>query len=94
MNITMSNMQIKFSIKEIIYKFWRKLDNLSKQIEDIELRLTEVETKLNSELSASKQESEKIRGSQKAQIWTLIGGLITAMAGFLTVVGRFIFSQL
>ena len=90
----MSKMQIKFNIKEIIHKFERKLDKLSGDIIDIKLRLREVETKLDSEFSASKEDIKKTKSSQKAQIWTLIGGLITAIAGFITVVGRFIFSQL
>ena len=93
----MCNIKTKFSIKEVVNKinqkfdkFERKLDNLSEKIKDIDLRLTKVETKLDSELLASKEENKKIQGSQKAQIWTLIGGLITAVVGFLSVVVRLI----
>lgn len=68
-----------------------KINLLSNGVTDINLRLTKVETKLDSEFSASKEDIKEIKGSQKAQIWTLIGVLITAVAGFLVAVGRSIF---
>ena len=64
-----------------------KLDHLQKDVTDINLRLTKVETKLDNTV----EDIKEIKGSQKAQIWTLIGVLITAVAGFLVAVGRSLF---
>jgi tetrahydromethanopterin S-methyltransferase subunit G len=95
----MSNIQIESNLKEILNKldqkldnidnkFEKKLDNLQKDVTDINLRLTKVETKLDSTV----EDIKEIKGSQKAQIWTLIGVLITAVGGFLVAVGRSLFS--
>ena len=45
-----------------------KVDALSNGVTDINLRLTKVETKLDSEFSSSKEDIKEIKGSQKAQI--------------------------
>ena len=68
----MSNIQIESDLKEILNKLDGKLDNLQKDVTDINLRLTKVETKLDSGI----EDIKEIKGSQKAQIWTLIGILI------------------
>ena len=72
-----------------------KLDNLQKDVTDINLRLTKVETKLDEgvmpRLDALGSEIKEIKGSQKAQIWTLIGILITAVGGFIVAVGKVVF---
>ncbi len=78
----MSNIQIESDLKEILNKLDGKLDNLQKDVTDINLRLTKVETKLDSSI----EDIKEIKGSQKAQIWTLIGG------GFILAVGRYVFS--
>jgi predicted nuclease with TOPRIM domain len=80
----MSNIQIESDLKEILNKIDEKLDNLQKDVTDINLRLTKVETKLDSTV----EDIKEIKGSQKAQIWTLIGILITAVGGFVVAVGR------
>ena len=84
----MSNIQIESDLKEILNKLDGKLDNLQKDVTDINLRLTKVETKLDSSI----EDIKEIKGSQKAQIWTLIGILITAVGGFILAVGRYVFS--
>ncbi len=84
----MSNIQIESDLKEILNKLDGKLDNLQKDVTDINLRLTKVETKLDS----SVEDIKEIKGSQKAQIWTLIGILITAVGGFVVAVGRSVLS--
>ena len=38
------------------------------------------------------QDLKEIKRSQQAQIWTIIGILITAVGGFLVAVGRFVIS--
>ena len=80
----MSNIQIESDLKEILNKIDGKLDNLQKDVTDINLRLTKVETKLDNTV----EDIKEIKGSQKAQIWTLIGILITAVGGFVVAVGR------
>lgn len=44
------------------------------------------------EIDNLKQDVNAIKSSQQAQIWTLIGILITAVGGFLVAVGRFVIS--
>jgi len=83
----MSNIQIESDLKEILNKLDGKLDNLQKDVTDINLRLTRVETKLDNTVDDIKE----LKGSSKAQIWTLIGILITAVGGFLVAVGRSVF---
>lgn len=102
----MSNIQIESDLKEILSKldqkldnidnkFEQKLDNLQKDVTDMNLRLTKVETKLDEgvmpRLDSLSNEIKEIKGSQQAQIWTLIGVLITAVGGFLVAVGRSVF---
>ncbi|MEO1672777.1 MAG: hemolysin XhlA family protein [Cyanobacteria bacterium J06631_2] len=80
----MSNIQIETDLKEILNEIDGKLDNLQKDVTDINLRLTRVETKLDSTV----EDIKEVKGSSKAQIWTLIGILITAVGGFVVAVGR------
>ena len=44
--------------------------------------------RLDSDISTIKEDIKEIKGSQKAQIWTLIGVLITTVGGFIVAVGR------
>ena len=88
----MSNIQIESDLKEVLGQINQNLEKLNTEVTGINLRLTKVETKLDSELPAIKKSIDEIKGSQQAQIWTLIGILITAVAGFLVAVGRFVFS--
>lgn len=93
----LDNIDSKFEQKldNIDSKFEQKLDNLQKDVTDMNLRLTKVETKLDEgvmpRLDSLDNEIREIKGSQQAQIWTLIGVLITAVGGFLVAVGRSVF---
>ncbi len=78
----MSNIQIEFELKEILGQINQKLEKL----DDINVRLSKVETKVDS----LQKSVDEIKGSQKAQIWTLIGILFAAVSGFLVAVGRFV----
>lgn len=86
------SIQIESDLKEVLGQINQKLDNLQKDVTDINLRLTKVETKLDTEIPTIKEDIKAIKGSQTAQIWTLIGILITAVSGFLVAVGRFVIS--
>ncbi len=99
----MSNISIETDLKEIIgelkqgqNKIIDKIETIDKKVEAIDKRLTKVETKLDDgitpRLDTLSEQIKEINGSQQAQIWTLIGILITAVAGFLVAVGRFVFS--
>jgi tetrahydromethanopterin S-methyltransferase subunit G len=83
------SISIESDLKEVLGQINQKLDNLQKDVTDINLRLTKVETKLDGAVYDIKE----IKGSQKAQIWALIGILFTAVAGFIVAVGKFVFSE-
>lgn len=87
----MSNIQIETDLKEILNKIDGKLDNLQKDLAELKIGQTEVKgdiKRLDSNISTLKEDIKEIKGSQKAQIWTLIGILITAVGGFIVAVGR------
>ena len=99
----MSNISIETDLKEILQEFKEgqnkiidKIEAIDKKVEAIDKRLTKVETKLDDgitpRLDTLSEQIKEIKGSQQAQIWTLIGILITAVGGFLVAVGRFVFS--
>ena len=98
------SIQIESDLKEVLGQINQKLDkldgkidHLDNKVDDINLRLTKVETKLDEgitpRLDTLSEQIKEIKGSQQAQIWTLIGILITAVGGFLVAVGRFVFSS-
>ena len=44
------------------------------------------------DLDNVKEDIKEIKGSQRAQIWILIGILITAVGGFIVAIGRSVLS--
>ena len=94
--------QIESDLKEILERIEKRFDKvdekfdkvdqrfeeLGKAVHNIDGRLIKVETKLDNAVDDIKE----IKRSQQAQIWTLIGILITAIGGFLVAVGRFVIS--
>jgi t-SNARE complex subunit (syntaxin) len=84
----MSNVQIETDLKEILQELKDGQKTIISKVEEIDKRLIKVETKLESELPTLQKGIDEIKGSQKAQIWTLIGILITAVGGFIVAVGR------
>ena len=83
-------------VDERFEKLDNKIDQLDDKIEGIDKRLIKVETKLDEgitpRLDTLSEQVKEIRNSQQAQIWTLIGILFTAVAGFLIAVGKFVLS--
>ncbi len=60
------------------------LGQINKKLEKIDERLTKIEVsqaKLESDVSTLKEDVKELKGSTKAQIWTLIGILGTAVIG-------------
>ena len=95
----MSNIQIETDLKEILQELkdgqkaiLNKVEETNKRVEEIDKRLVRVETKLESELPTLQKDIDESKGSQKAQIWTLIGILITAVDGSIVAVGRYVLS--
>jgi t-SNARE complex subunit (syntaxin) len=88
----MSNIQIETDLKEILQELKDGQKAIISKVEEIDKRLIKVETKLESELPTLQKGVDEIKGSQKAQIWTLIGVLITAVGGFIVAVGRSVFT--
>jgi hypothetical protein len=99
-SITMSNIQIETDLKEILQELkngqkeiLHKVEEIDKKVIEIDKRLVKVETKLESELPTLQKGIDEMKGSQKAQIWTLIGILFTAVGGFIVAIGRSVFSN-
>lgn len=80
----MSNIQIESDLKEILQELKEGQKEIINKVDEIDKRLIKVETKLD----ACSEDIREIKGSQKAQIWTLIGILITAVGGFIVAIGR------
>jgi septation ring formation regulator EzrA len=92
--MTQSPVTVTYSLEDVLARIENKLDNvkadgvkLSEQIKNIKIGLAEVKT----EVKGIKEDIKEIKGSQKAQIWTLIGVLGTAVLG--TVI-RFVITAL
>jgi tetrahydromethanopterin S-methyltransferase subunit G len=89
------SISIESDLKEILERIEKRFDKvdekfeeLGKTVNDMNLRLTKVETKLDGAVDDIKE----IKGLQKAQIWTLITILFTAVAGFIVAIGKFVLS--
>ena len=75
----MSNIQIETDLKEILQELKDGQKAILEKTNSIDKRLIKVETKLES----VEKSIDKIEGSQKTQIWSLIGILIAAVGGLL-----------
>lgn len=95
---------VSYSLEDILKRIEDKIDNNHKDVNQrldkiddrfikIDERLNNLEkgqAKLEAKLEAIDTDVKELRGSSRAQIWTLIGILTTAVAGFLVAVGRFV----
>ena len=75
---------IEQDLKEILGSINQKLDNLQKDVMDIKIvqaRLEEKVDSLEKDIEGGQEDTKELKGSQKAQIWTLIGILGTALLG-------------
>ncbi len=99
---------VTYSIAEVLKRIEDKIDvnqketnerfkDLSKKIEKQSEEIGEVKVKLATieiEVKSLNKDVTELKGSTKAQIWTLIGILVTAVSGFLVAVARFVFYPL
>ncbi len=99
---------VTYSIVEVLKRIEDKIDtnqketnerfkDLSKKIEKQSEEIGEVKVKLATieiEVKSLNKDVTELKGSTKAQIWTLIGILVTAVSGFLVAVARFVFYPL
>jgi len=75
---------VTYSLEEVLGQINQKLEKLTK----IEVELAEIKI----EVRSIKEDVKELQGASKTQIWTLIGILFTAVAGFVVAVGRFVIS--
>lgn len=68
---------VETDLKEILIKIDQKLDKLDERIGRLEIGQAEMRTDLNT----LKEDSKDLKIAQRAQIWTLIGILGTAVIG-------------
>lgn len=68
---------VETDLKEILIKIDQKLDKLDERICRLEVGQAEMRTDLNT----LKEDSKDLKIAQRAQIWTLIGILGTAVIG-------------
>ncbi len=75
----MSNtpIQVTTDLSEVLGTINQKLDNLQKDVTDLKIG----QARLESDVSSLKEDVKELKGSSKAQIWTLIGILGTAVIG-------------
>ena len=92
--MTQSPVTVTYSLEEILSRIEGKIDDLkadgaklSEQIKNLEIS----EARIEERLTAVTKDVTEIKGSQKDQIWTLIGVMGTAVVG--TVI-RFVITAL
>lgn len=75
--MSQSPVTVTYSIEEVLKQINQNLETLKKEVSNINVKLAKVETKLET----LENDIKTIKGSQTAQIWTLIVILATAVAG-------------
>ncbi|MGK7875041.1 MAG: hemolysin XhlA family protein [Xenococcaceae cyanobacterium] len=68
---------IESDLKEVLDQINQKLNKIDERLNKLEIG----QARLEGDLSAIKEDVKDLKGSQKAQIWTLIGILGTALVG-------------
>ncbi|MGH2413397.1 MAG: hemolysin XhlA family protein [Microcystaceae cyanobacterium] len=103
--MSQSPIKVTYSLEEVLARIEGKIDDLKadgaklfEQIKNVEIGLSEQiknveigQARLEEKVTALEKDVTEIKGSQKAQIWTLIGVLGTAVVG--TVI-RFVITAL
>jgi sugar-specific transcriptional regulator TrmB len=89
---------VTYSLEEVLIRLEQKIDSrfeqLEQKIDSLQQDITDVklgQVRLEEETKTIREDVKELKTSSKAQIWTLIGILLTAVTGFLVAVGRFVF---
>ncbi len=80
--------EILKELKQDIKDVNTKLDKQSEKLNTIEVNIAT----LNEKVDGMDKRLEKVEGTQKNQVWTLIGILATAILGLGVAVARFFFT--
>ena len=90
----MTNPKIETDIAEVFGEIRQELKSINNRLTNIEIGQEEIKGEIKT-LSANqdnfKEQLLEVKGSQKYQIWTLIGILATALLGILVAGGRILF---
>lgn len=68
---------VETDIKDVLNKIDQKLESLVESVNDIKVNVATLTTKVDK----LEEDVKEIKGSQRAQIWTLIGIISTALLG-------------
>ncbi|MGL5075736.1 MAG: hemolysin XhlA family protein [Waterburya sp.] len=75
---------IEQDLKDILNKMEAKIDNLSKDVVDLKVSAA----KLTEKTEAIEKDVKELKGTQKAQIWSLIVAVFTAILGLSSLLIR------
>lgn len=84
----MSNPIIETDLKEVLKELKNGQEKILNRVNEIDKRLVKVETVLEEKLPEIDKKLDRLGGQQTAQIWTLIGVLVTAVGGFVVAIAR------
>jgi len=75
-------MIIETDLKDVLNRLDQRFDRLDQKLDKIESDLTDLKVDMatvKADLTTVKEEVKDLRGSQRAQIWALIGIIFTAV---------------
>jgi t-SNARE complex subunit (syntaxin) len=85
-------MMIETDLKDVLNKLDQRFDRLDQKLDKIDSDLTDLKVDMatvKADLTTVKEEVKDLRGSQRAQIWALIGIIFTAVVSAVIKFGFF-----
>lgn len=86
------SMMIETDLKDVLNQLGQRFDRLEQKLDKIESDLTDLKVDMatvKADLTTVKEEVKDLRGSQRAQIWALIGIIFTAVVSVVIKFGFF-----
>ncbi|MFM1843712.1 MAG: hypothetical protein RLZZ490_2455 [Cyanobacteriota bacterium] len=86
------SVMIETELKDALNKLDQRFDRLDQKLDKIESDLTDLKVDMatvKADLTTVKEEVKELRGSQRAQIWALIGIIFTAVVSAVIQFGFF-----
>ena len=86
-------MMIETDLKDVLNKLDQRFDRLDQKLDKIDSDLTDLKVDMatvKADLTTVKEEVKDLRGSQRAQIWALIGIIFTAVVSSVIKFGFFL----